>query len=297
MNYLRTWRTGLWAFRAARVRRPGAHSPAKGGPHEASSVVTCVAMLGALVVVALAFTSCSDDGRPKVRIAAASDVRLAFEEMEPKFEEACQCNVVFSFGSSGTLAAQIEEGLPVDAFFSANEAYVDTLNERGLIAPGTTRLYAIGRIVLATPAGLPKLERLDQLEGEEIRRIALANPDHAPYGLAAKEALRATGVWEQVESKIVLGENASQATTFVQSGNAEAGIIPLSLAMQNSDDITFTIIDDRLHGPLRQSVAVLKDTAEAERAGMFVDFVLGPGAETMRAYGFDLSGEAVNGGD
>lgn len=246
-----------------------------------------------IVGFAIALSACGDDERPTVTVAAASDVRLAFEEMEPQFEKACDCDLVFSFGSSGTLATQIEEGIPVDAFFSANESFVDGLDEQGLIISETKQLYGIGRIVLATPAVASPLNSLDQLTSSDIQRIALANPEHAPYGLAGKEALQAAGVWDDVESKLVLGENASAATAFVQSGDADAGIVPLSLAIQDEDKLTYILIDDGLHNPLRQSAAAIKDAGEAELGLDFIEFVNGAGRETMRKYGFVLPGEPV----
>jgi molybdate transport system substrate-binding protein len=250
-----------------------------------------------LFLAAFWLSACGSDGRAQVHIAAASDARAAFEEIQPAFEEACDCDVVFTFGSSGTLATQIEEGLPIDAFFSANESYIAKLEEGGFIEYGSVEVYAIGRIVIAVPAGRAIIERLEDLTDDSIRRVSVANPEHAPYGLAAKQALEAAGVWEQVEPRLVLGENASQATTFVQTGDADAGIIPLSLAIQNTDELAYTLIDESLHAPLRQSAAVIRNASNAADGAAFIEFVVGAGAETMGSYGFTLPEGRVSGGD
>jgi molybdate transport system substrate-binding protein len=246
-----------------------------------------------LTIVALAVTlvACSNNERPTLTVAAASDVRLAFEEMEPAFEQACDCDVVFSFGSSGTLATQIEEGLPVDAFFSANEEFVLRLDDQGKVVPDTKQLYAIGRIVVATKGGNEALSSLDELKRGDIRKVSLPNPEHAPYGLAGKEALTALGLWEAIEPKLVLGENASQATAYVQTGDADAGIVPLSLAIQSQGALAYTVIDDGLHNPLRQMAAVIAGADEAELAAQFIAFVNGVGREIMERYGLTLPEE------
>jgi len=249
--------------------------------------VKALFVLASLTLTA-AIVACGDSDRARVNIAAASDVRVAFEEMEPAFEATCNCDAVFSFGSSGTLATQIQEGLPVDAFFSANEGYVQQLDEQGKVAPDTKQLYAVGRIVLATRGGQNPLSSLDELKRDDIRKIALPNPDHAPYGLAGKQALTALGLWDAIEPKLVFGENASQATAYVETGDADAGIVPLSLAIQSDGALTYNLIDDTLHNPLRQMAAVVTGAEHAELAAQFIGFVNGAGRETMKRYGFTL---------
>ncbi len=239
--------------------------------------------------------ACGPDDRPTVTIAAASDVRLAFEEMEEQFEDSCECDVVYSFGSSGMLASQIEEGLPVDAFFSANESYIDQLEEGGRVLPDSRRLYAVGRIVVASSSR--ELRSLDDLVGGDIGRVALPNPEHAPYGLAGRQALEASGLWDEIEPRLVLGENASQATEFVVSGNADAGIIPLSLAVQNGHRLRYTVIDASLHEPLHQAAAGIAGASQPDLAVQFIEYVIGPGSEIMRTYGFALAGEGEDGAD
>jgi molybdate transport system substrate-binding protein len=243
--------------------------------------------------VCATFVACEDSSGPRLDVAAAADLRDAFAQLEPLFKRQCGCDVRLTFGSSGTFATQIREGLPVDVLFSANEAYIDGLARDGLVLPETVHLYAVGRIVLATPEGSGRtLTSLHDLLDPSIAKVALPNPDHAPYGVAGKEALEAEGLWEAVRPKIVFAENAAQATDFVESGNARAGIVPLSLVVQRQDRLRYTLIDDALHEPLRQAAAVVARSRRPDLAAEFIEFVNGPeGRPVMRTYGFTLPGE------
>jgi molybdate transport system substrate-binding protein len=246
------------------------------------------------ILLGTLLSACGGDGRPTLLVAAASDLRFVFEEMEPEFEARCDCNLEFSFGSSGMLATQIRNGLKVDVFASADSGYVDELERAGLIRLETRQLYAVGRIVLAVPAGSElEVETLIDLRGANVRRIAIANPDHAPYGRAAKQALESAGVWEAVEDRLVLGENASLATQFVETGNVDAGIVPLSLAISREEYLRAVLVDESLHEPLRQEAVVLKGSQHADKAVAFLDFVNGEGRALMREYGFVLPGESL----
>jgi molybdate transport system substrate-binding protein len=227
----------------------------------------------------------------ELRVAAAADLQFAFREIGALFEEETGHRVVFIFGSSGQLAWQIENGAPFDIFASANIAYVEQLREKGLIIPETQRLYAQGRIVLAVnkASGVQATQLKDLLQ-PAVRHVALANPDHAPYGIAAMQALQAVGLWEAVQPKLVYGENVRQALQFVQTGNAEAGIVALSVA--DVPEITYTLIEADLHRPLNQAMAVLKRTAHLAEAEAFLEFVNGVhGRPVMKRYGFLLPGE------
>jgi molybdate transport system substrate-binding protein len=224
--------------------------------------------------------------RPVTVVAAAADLQFAFTEIGAIFERRTGQKVVFSFGSTGNLARQIESGAPFDLFAAANETFVERLEKQQRLVPWTRQLHAIGRIVLASnrKSGIA-LASLTDLLDSRIKRIAIANPDHAPYGLAAKEALVKTGLWNKLEPKLVLGENIRQALQFVQTGNAEAGIIALSVA--DVPEVSFTLIDERLHSPLRQALALIKGTPHEHTARRFVAFVNGPeGRKIMAKYGF-----------
>ncbi len=235
------------------------------------------------------------DGAPEITVAAASDLRPAFEEIAPAFERACDCRVRFIFGSSGNFATQIEGGLPVDVFASADVGYVDQLEAKGLVVAGSAQVYAIGRIVLAFPASAGRdLSSLDDLRDDGIGKIAIANPAHAPYGVAAREALTSAGVWDAVEARLVLAENASQAAQFVETGDAGAGIVPLSLAIQAGDALRYVPIDEALYAPLRQGAGIIARSDEPELAAAFLAFVNGPdGRPIMDRYGFVLPGASA----
>jgi molybdate transport system substrate-binding protein len=252
----------------------------------------------ALTLLVIGATACVAGGAgrspgqqaPTITVAAAADLQFAFEEIGARFEEEKGIRVEFSFGSSGNLAQQIENGAPVDVFASANEAYIEGLQAKGLILEDTRQLYALGRIVLVRyrGAGL-ELGRLEDLLRPEVKHVAIANPDHAPYGLAARQALESAGLWEQVRPKLVYGENVRQALRFVQTGDAEAGIVALSIA--NVPEVTYVPLDKARYQPLRQTLAVIQGTKHEEAAREFVAYVSGPkGRPIMEKYGFMLPG-------
>jgi molybdate transport system substrate-binding protein len=224
-------------------------------------------------------------------VAAAADLQFAFTDIAALFEQEMGQKVTLVFGSTGQLAQQIESGAPYDLYAAANIAFVDQLAAKNLVIPDTVALYARGRIVLAVNKESGRLAvTLDDLLNSEIQHIAIANPEHAPYGLAAKQALQATGVWTQVENKLVLGENVRQTLQYIQTGDAEVGIVALSVA--NVPEITWTLLDDSLHNPLDQALAVVASTQHETLAREFAMFINGEtGRPIMRKYGFILPGE------
>ena len=228
---------------------------------------------------------------PTLTVFAASDLAFAFRELVPSFERASGAKVTLVLGSTGNLAKQIEHGAPADVFFAANQTFVDDLLAKGALLEETRVLYAQGRIVLATArAAGPKLTALAQLSEPRIRRVAIANPAHAPYGRAAEEALRSSGLWDAVRPKLVYGENIRQALQFVESGAAEAGIVALSVA--NVPAVEWVAIDPTLHARLDQAVAVVRRSARPELGAAFIQFVnSAAGRAVMKRYGFLLPGE------
>ena len=224
-------------------------------------------------------------------VAAASDLQFAFGEIGPLFEAETGQPVIFTFGSTGHLTTQIENGAPFDILAAANVAFVDRLAEQGLTIPETQQLYAQGRIVLVAnrQAGV-QATTLEDLLDPATGPIAIANPEHAPYGQAAREALQSAGVWEAIQEKLVLGENVSQTLQFVQTGDAPVGIVALSIA--NVPEVTATLLPAELHEPINQALAVIKGTPREAPARAFIEFVNSPaGRELMKRYGFLLPGE------
>ena len=222
----------------------------------------------------------------EITVAAAADLAPAFEELGRAFEQRTQTKTVFSFGSTGMLAKQIEHGAPFDLFAAANVDFVVQLERLGLIVPDTRRTYARGRITLWRQKGaLILIERINDLTRPEVKRIAIANPEHAPYGMAASEALQSAGIWEAVKPKLVYGENVRQTLQFAQTGNVDVAIVALSLSVQSDGD--WVLIPEELHEPLDQAVAVIKTTSQEGAARQFSDFIFSPqGEEIMRKYGF-----------
>ncbi len=250
------------------------------------TVVTPLAAFALLTTLAFGWACRPRNQTPEITVAAASDLTNAFEEIGREFEAANKIKVVFVFGSTGMLTRQIENGAPVDLFAAANVDYINQLEQKGLIVPGTKAVYARGRITLWTPAANPlQLENLADLARPEVKRIAIANPDHAPYGLAAQQALRSAGVWETVKPKLVYGDNIRQTLQYAETGNVDVAIVALSLSQQSNGH--WTLIPEQLHQPIDQGLAVIKSTRNETAARAFATFLNGPrGREILAKYGF-----------
>jgi len=236
-------------------------------------------------------SGCNQKEQPSaLKVAAAADLTLAFQEIGKRFEAKTGTPVVFSFGSTGQLAEQIENGAPFDVFAAANVQAIEKLTKEKLVVPQTVHVYALGRIVIATKTK-GAVQTLNDLLKDDIKKIAIANPDHAPYGVAAKQALQKAGIWEQVKPKIVYGKNIADTLAYVESGNAEAGIVALSL-VKTSRSFHFQLINEAMHEPIQQAVAVMKATKHREAAKQFVAFLnSSEGREIMKKYGFSIPKE------
>jgi molybdate transport system substrate-binding protein len=227
----------------------------------------------------------------EITVAAAADLQFAFTDIAKLYQEQTGRKVTLVFGSTGQLVQQIENGAPFDLVAAANTSYIERLVDQGLAIPDSAALYARGRIVLAVnlKSGIEAI-KLEDLLSEKIQHIAIANPEHAPYGLAAKQALQKQGLWDQLQSKLVFGENVRQALQFVQTGDAEVGIISLSVA--NVPEITWKMIDESLYSPLDQALAVLTECKKPDLANDFIAYINGEkGRPIMRQYGFLLPDE------
>lgn len=226
-----------------------------------------------------------------VRVAAAADLSFAMEELSREFESRIGAKVDVTVGSSGNFFAQIQSGAPFDLFFSADMDYPKKLEASNFVEPGTLYEYALGKIVIWTPADSPIQVAEDKwncLLDAHIQRIAIANPSLAPYGRAAVAALQKAGIYERVKAKLVYGENISQAAQFAQSGNAQAGIIAQSLALSpGMKDGRAWEIPLSMHPPIEQGAIVLKGARNKAAALEFLNFVRGAvGKAILEKYGF-----------
>lgn len=250
-----------------------------------------LAPLAALVLALACVTACKDKSsttpaHDELTIAAASDLTPAFEEIGREFESANKTKVVFAFGSTGMLTRQIENGAPFDLFAAANVSYIDELDKKGLIISDSKAIYARGRITLWTPDTSDiRLQGIADLARPEVMRIAIANPDHAPYGLAAKQALESVGIWDRVKPKMVFGDNIRQTLQYAQTGNVDVSIVALSLSIQTRG--RWTLIPEELHQPIDQGLGIIKTTRNEKAARAFAAFLTGPqGQAIMKKYGF-----------
>ncbi len=248
----------------------------------------CAILVLAGVLVSLPATARAQD----VTVAAAADLQAALPALAARFEKETGRTVRLTFGSSGNFFAQIQNGAPFDVFLSADIDYPRRLEKAALTAPGTLTPYATGRIVLWTrnDSGIDVRRGVQALLAAGVRRIAIANPRHAPYGRAAVAALRHEGVYDRVRGRFVLGENISQAAQFVQSGNADVGIIALSSALGPALKAsgTYVEIPASLHPPISQGAVVLKSARDIAAAKQFLAFLARPeSVRYLEAWGFE----------
>jgi molybdate transport system substrate-binding protein len=229
----------------------------------------------------------------ELTVAAAADLSFAFKELVPAFEQQTGEQVKLTLGSSGNFFSQIQNGAPFDLYFSADIGYPKKLEEAGLVVPGSLYPYAIGRIVLwaGNESHFDLSKGLEILREPTIKKIAIANPKHAPYGRAAVAAMEYFKVYDQVKDKLILGENISQAAQFIESGACDIGIIALSLAVAPAmkSKGTYWEVPAEAHTSLEQGAVILKQAKNPEAARQFLEFIKGPhGQEIMKRYGFTL---------
>ncbi len=229
----------------------------------------------------------------QLQIAAAADLQFVFLDLSARFQKETGHAIELTFGSSGNFFSQIQNGAPFDMFFSADVDYPGKLEAAGLVEPGTLSRYATGTVVLwSRKDSLIDVRRgLQTLVDNRVRRISIANPDYAPYGRAAVAALRREEIYDKIRNKLVLGENISQAAQFVESGNADIGILALSLAVApplKSKGIYYEI-PTNLYPPIDQAVVILKSSKHKDIARQFLTFLKRPDiAEAMRTNGLNV---------
>jgi len=254
--------------------------------------ILLVSVLVALFMIAGLSTAPSGQAG-ELTVAAAADLSFAFKELVPTFEQQTGEHVKLTLGSSDNFYAQIQNGAPFDLYFSADISYPKKLEEAGLAVPGSLYPYAVGRIVLWTgnESRLDLSKGLEILREPTIKKIAIANPKHAPYGRAAVAAMEYFKVYDQVKDKLILGENISQTAQFIESGACDIGIVALSLALAPVMKAAgqYWEIPATAHSPLEQGAVILKQSKNPEVARQFLEFIKSPhGQEIMKRYGFTL---------
>jgi molybdate transport system substrate-binding protein len=264
---------------------------------ETRSSLASVALL-ALALAPACKTKSEITSATPLKVAAASDLAFAFKDVGAAFEQATGTPVTFSFGSTGLLARQIAEGAPFDVFAAANVSFADDVVKQGACFADSKALYGRGRLALWSRQGAPLPRTLEDLTGAAYVKIAIANPEHAPYGKAAKQALIKAGVWGALESegRLVYGENIQQTLQFAQSGNADVALVALALALVTEGG--WSAVDPALHEPLDQALVVCKGLGgKGQReptARQFTAFVNSEaGRAIMKRHGFLLPGESV----
>lgn len=265
------------------------------------SICHTLTFLAALLAILLTAPQCAaEPSRPPtgLTIAAASDLKFAMDEVVIQFEKSRpEIDVTVSYGSSGNFFGQLLNRAPFDLFFSADVNYPKQLVEQGLGVEGSQFLYGEGRIVVWVPNGstidVQKLG-IKALLAPTVRKIAIANPRHAPYGRAAETALKNLGIYDSVKDKLVFGENISQTAQFIQSGAADIGIIALSLVVAPAlrSEGRYWAVPETAYPKLEQAGIILKWTKSLNAAQAFKTFMTGPeGRAILKRYGFVLPGE------
>ncbi|MBI3947158.1 MAG: molybdate ABC transporter substrate-binding protein [Armatimonadetes bacterium] len=242
-----------------------------------------------LALAALAAGAARAAAPPRaITVSSAAGLSLALPEIARDFTRKTGIRVDLNFGATQKLAAQIQQGAPVDLFVAADRASIEDLARRKLVVPGTARTYAFGRLALCVPPGSRvKLADLHNLAAPEIRRIAIANPQHAPYGVAARQALQAGGLWETLKERIVTGDTVRQAVQYVETGTVDAGIVAYSLVVTSK--LRHALVPEKLHRPIEQMVCVVRGTRREAEARRFAAFLRREGKGVLRRYGFRVA--------
>jgi len=251
------------------------------------------ALLGLLLVAVPA--GCKKAPVEPLRVAAAADLAHAFKELSPAFsaQSSPPTEVKLTLGATGLLARQLEQGAPFDLFLAANVNYVEQVVKGGACDGGTVASYARGRLVIWVkgPSGAELTPAA--LSDARFKHIAIANPDHAPYGKAARDALTRARVWSNVSDRMVYGENVQQTFELARTGNADAAIVGLSLAIGTKEG-SWAMVDEALYGPIEQALVVCNRGTNAAAARRMKSFIEAPaGRAILRKYGFLLPGETL----
>jgi len=244
----------------------------------------------ALPAVILLVQLCAAQG---IRVAAAADLQFAMQDIAAQFQKETGKSVEVIYGSSGNFFQQLQNGAPFDVFFSANLDYAKRLEAAGLTEPGSYYQYAKGKIVIWVPneSKVDLSPGLEALLDPSIKKIAVANPQHAPYGQAAVAAMQKEGIYDKVKDKLVLGENISQTASFVISGSADIGILALSLALSPNmkDKGRYAEIAADQYPPIEQACVIVSSSKNKDVARQFLGFIKTSGmGKLLEKYGFDV---------
>jgi molybdate transport system substrate-binding protein len=230
----------------------------------------------------------------EITVAAAADLQFAMQDVATRFQKETGKTVKLTYGSSGNFFQQIQNGAPFDIFFSANLDYAKKLEAAGLTVPGSYYQYAKGKIVIwvRNDSKLDLSSGMQVLLDPSVKKIAVANPEHAPYGQAAVAAMQNDKIYENVKDKFVLGENISQTASFVVSGAADVGIVALALALSPNmkDKGRYIEVPSGEYPPIEQACVILASSKNKETAGQFLSFVKTAAiGDVLRSYGFDVA--------
>jgi molybdate transport system substrate-binding protein len=250
-------------------------------------IKVCAALLSlSLLTLACCAKKTDENGSEEITVAAAANLTDAFGEIGRRFTARTGIRVVNSFGATANLTRQVENGAPFDVFASADLSHVDELAGKGLLTEGTRVVYARGRLVLWLPPGRDtRVSRVEDLAGDGVTKVVIAKPDIAPYGQAAVESLRALNVWQKVEPKVVYAESVAEARQFASSGNADAAFIPRALVKEGEGRAID--VDESLHAPIDQAMAVVRASKKQDAARRFVEFVTGEeGQSVLKSFGY-----------
>lgn len=246
-----------------------------------------------LIVSAALICICEFSAAQSITVAAAADLQFAMQEVAAQFQKSTGKEVKLIYGSSGNFFQQLQNGAPFDMFFSANLDYPKKLESAGLTQPGSYYEYAKGKIVVWTlkDSGVDVSSGLQALLNPSIKKIAVANPQHAPYGQAAVAAMQKESIYDKVKDKFVLGENISQTASFVMSGSADVGIVALSLALSPNmkDKGRYFEVPAHDYPPIQQACVILSSSKNKETAKQFLSFIkTAVAADALKRHGFDV---------
>lgn len=238
----------------------------------------------AISLVAACLVSAISAAPPELHVAAASNLTAIMPELDASFERATGIHVVPSFGASAQLAQQIQNGAPFDLFLSADVEHVDVLVKSGAADPATKSIYARGRLVVWAPMK-PGLRNLAGLANPDIRTIAIAKPELAPYGEAAVDSLKSAGLWPRAQAKAVYAPNISTAKQFADTGNADAAFTALALVIGTKQN--YFEVEERLHSPIDQALCIVKSSPRREQAQAFASYLKSPaGRAILMRFGY-----------